>query len=339
MPRNHPLQYPEVIRLDPNSVRISWQFKSEPCSVEVFQGPMPAYIDRSRPIAVTSSESDIAIDHLEPDRPYYFALVVNNASKLIVSERRLPLEGAVNFRDLGGYQTADDRVVRWGQLFRSDNIARLSERDLRILRHLNIATLCDFRTDAETKKSPSRLPVSDNLRLLHLPIQHGEHDPARAFERIKKGDYEWLSEEFMARGYILSIENFAPLWNDFFNTLVQAERRPFVFHCTGGKDRTGTAAALIFSVLGVPEQTIVDDYALSAQYIAGILKMIDGQLEEMGVDPKEVAPYFTVTPSRMKILLDHIRSTYGSVVNYLVDKAGVNPAVIAELKRDLLVKG
>ena len=251
----------------------------------------------------------------------------------------MPLEGAVNFRDLGGYQTADGRAVRWGQVFRSDNIARLSERDLRILRHLNIATLCDFRTDAETEKSPSRLPESDNLRLLHMPIQHGEHDPAMAFERIKKGDYEWLSEEFMARGYILSIENFAPLWHDFFGTLVQAGRRPFVFHCTGGKDRTGTAAALILSVLGVPEQTIVDDYALSAQYIAGILKMIDGQLKEMGIDPKEVAPYFTVTPSRMVILLEHIRSTYGSAVNYLVEKAGVEPKVLERLRNDLLVEG
>ena len=338
MPLNHPVQEPTVIRLDPSSVKITWQFRSAPCAVEIFQGSMPDTVDRSRPIAVTSSENDIIIDHLDPDRPYYFALVAENGSELIASERRIPLEGAVNFRDLGGYQSADGKVVRWGQVFRSDNIARLSERDLRILRHLNIATLCDFRTDAETKKSPSRLPESDDLRILHLPIQHGEHDPASAFDRIKKGDYEWLSEEFMVRGYILSIENFALLWRDFFETLVEAARRPFVFHCTGGKDRTGTAAALILSVLGVPEQTIVDDYALSAQYIAGILKMIDGQLEEMGVDPKEVAPYFTVTPDRMKILLDHIRSTYGSVVNYLVNKAGLDPEILKQLNKEMLVE-
>jgi protein-tyrosine phosphatase len=337
MPHNHPLQDPTVYRLDPTSVKISWGFKSDPCTVKIFQGPTPEKIDRNRPVAVTTSEDHIVIDHLECDRPYYFALATGSASELMTSERRMPLEGAVNFRDLGGYQTTGGKTVRWGHIFRSDKLAGLSEQDLRLLSHLNIATICDFRTAAETRKAPGRHPESDNLQYLHFPIQHGEHDPAGAFERIKKGDYQWLNEAFMAKGYILSIENFASLWHDFFNVLANRDRRPFVFHCTGGKDRTGTAAALILSVLGVPDKTIVEDYAISAEYIAGVLKMINSLLEEMGVDPEEVSPYFTVTPGRMQALLEHIRTTYGSAVNYLVNKAGLDPAVIAELKRDLLV--
>jgi protein-tyrosine phosphatase len=222
-------------------------------------------------------------------------------------------------------------------IFRSDNLARLTERDLSFLSHLNIATICDFRTDAETRRSPNPLPGSGTRQYFHMPIQHGEHDPAAAFERIKKGDYQWLSEAFMVTGYLRSIDHFSSLWHDFFNLLASPDRRPLVFHCTGGKDRTGTAAALVLSVLGVPEEAIVRDYALSAEYIAGIVNMINDQLEEMGVDPQEVAPYFTVTPGRMRALLDHIRTTYGSAVDYLVNKAGIDPSVIAQFREELLI--
>ena len=334
---HHSLQNASVDRLDPNSVKISWTFKSLPCVVEIFQGPTPKEIDRRRPLVVSASKDNVVIESLEPDRPYYFALVTDGASELITSERRMPLEGAVNFRDLGGYRTTDGKRVRWGQILRSDNFSRLSERDRQFISHLGLATVCDFRTDAENRRMPNRLPASNKLRHLRMPIQHGEHDPAFAFERIKKGDIQWLSEEFMAKGYVLTIENFSSLWCDFFTALASPEHRPFVFHCTGGKDRTGTAAALILSLLDVPEETIVNDYAVSATYIAGVLKMINRQLEEMGVDPEEVAPYFTVTPSRMQTLLDHIRNTYGSAYEYLVHKAGIEPDIIERFKKDMLV--
>ena len=337
MSHDHPLRNPAVTRLDDHSVEISWQFTAEPCAVDIFNGPAPDRIDRNRSATTTASENHIVFDRLSSDRPYYFALAADNAPELITAERRMPLEGAVNFRDLGGYRTTGGKAVRWGQIFRSDKLAGLSEHDLRLLGHLNIATVCDFRTAAESKKAPSRLPGSKDLRYVHLPIQHGEHDPAGAFERIRKGDYQWLNEEFMVKGYILSIDNFASLWHDFFNILATRDRRPFVFHCTGGKDRTGTAAALILSVLGVPEEIIVEDYAISAEYIAGVLKMINSLLEEMGVDPEEVAPYFTVTPSRMQALLEHIRTTYGSATDYLIEKAGVDPKIIRRLKDDMLV--
>lgn len=336
MPMDHPIRDATVTRIGPRSVDISWRFSSSPVGVEIFRGPLPERIDRTRPVGVTGSEDHIVIGHLKPDQPHYFALVGDKAPALIVAERRMPLEGAVNFRDLGGYHTHQGKVVRWGQVFRSDNLARLSKRDLLFVRHLRISTLCDFRTPAETRRSPNKLTQSDSLRYLHLPIQHGEHDPAAAFERIKKGDFQWLSEDFMAQGYVMSVDNFASLWSEFFNTLAAPESRPLLFHCTGGKDRTGTAAALLLSILGVPEETIVADYALSAQYIAGVLKMINDQLEELGVDPHEVAPYFTVTPGRMRTLLDHIRKTYGSAARYLTEKAGVDMGVIRRLRADLL---
>lgn len=337
MSPDHPLKDPSVIRLDHQSVRISWRFAAEPVAVKIFAGLSPEKIDYSQTLALPGTADPVVIDQLKSDQPYYFALVADNAPALITAERRMPLEGAVNFRDLGGYRTVDGKVVKWGQIFRSDNLARLSERDLSFLSHLKMASICDFRTEAEIKRFPSRWPESADLNYFHLPIQHGEHDPAAAFERIKNGDYKWLNEDFMARGYVLSLDNFASLWHDFFTTLASPQRRPLLCHCTGGKDRTGTAAALILAVLGVSEETIVQDYAISARYIAGVIEMINSQLEQLGVDPQDVAPYFTVTPGRMQKLLDHLRNTYDSAEHYLIDKAGVDPAMIERLKVDLLI--
>ena len=337
MPPNHPLENPAVTRLDDHSVRISWRYSSETVPVDIYAGPTPGRIDFTGPVANTHGGPPVVVDRLRSDRPYYFALVCPGSPELIVGERRMPLEGSVNFRDLGGYPAGGAKTVRWGQIFRSDNLARLTDRDIEMLECLELATVVDFRTEAEIERSPDRLPARDRLRYLHMPIQHGEHDPAAAFERIKKGDHQWLSEDFMAEGYMRSIDDFAPLWARFFNTLASADRRPLVFHCTGGKDRTGTAAALILSVLGVADGIIVHDYALSAGYIAGVLETIYAQLEEMGVDPRGVAPYFTVTPSRMRRLLAHIEKTCGSAADYLVDRAGVDSGVIRRLKSDLLV--
>lgn len=336
MPDTPSIQTPVVARIDERTVEISWRFTGEPVTVAVHRGDSPDHIDRRRPLVKPQRNTSARITDLAPDRPHYFEIAPQHGPALITSERRLPLEGAVNFRDMGGYRNRDGLTVKWGRVFRADNLARLTERDLEFISHLGLATVCDFRTDAEINRSPNRYPAGAELKYLHLPIQHGENDPVTAFERIRNGDHEWLSEAFMAKGYVLSVDRFAPLWSTFFRTLAKPERRPLVFHCTGGKDRTGTCAALLLSVLGVPEKTIVEDYTLSAECIAGVLEGIYRQLEELGVEPEKVAPYFTVSAGRMEILLQHLRRTYGSARDYLVNKAGVPGSLLERLKDDLL---
>ncbi|MGD9373712.1 MAG: tyrosine-protein phosphatase, partial [Desulfobacterales bacterium] len=247
-----------------------------------------------------------------------------------------PLEGSVNFRDLGGYRTLDGRRLRWGQVFRSDNLGRLTDRDIKILRRMGIRQVCDFRTPAEVKKMPDRFPETNEGAYVHLPIKYGEYDPANTFERIKNGDVDWLTEEFMIKGYLRNVDRFTALWSTFFRIMVVSRNRPLVFHCTGGKDRAGVCAALILLTLGVAEETVIEDHGLSNIYIADVLKRIYAQIKSYGVDPAKVAPYFTAPRSAIIALVEHIRKTYGSAEDYLINQAGIEVKVINQLREDLL---
>ncbi len=183
---------------------------------------------------------------------------------------------------------------------------------------------------------PDRYPQGDHGKSLKLPIRQGESDPANAFDRIKKGDIDWMTEEFMIEGYINNIEEFAPLWASFFDNLAERSNQPLVFHCTGGKDRAGVGAALILLVLGVPEETVIRDHGLSNLYIATVLESIYDRIRSMGVDPEEISAYFSAPKNAIVSLLKHLDKTYGSAANYLINKAGVDEKILNRLEEDLL---
>jgi len=189
---------------------------------------------------------------------------------------------------------------------------------------------------AEIKKLPDQYPQGRVGKTLRLPIRHGESDPANTFDRIKKGDIDWMTEEFMIRGYIKNIEEVSFLWPTFFQSLANRSNRPMVFHCTGGKDRAGVGAALILLVLGVPEETVIRDHGISNLYIAAVLESIYDRIRSLGVDPDEISAYFTAPQTAIVAVLKHLEKTYGSAENYLINKAGVNEKLLNRLKDDLL---
>ena len=325
-----------LIRTGDDSVEISWNFNEKSGEFAVFMGKSPDHIDRQIPVSVSPANYSAKISGLDPHSRYYFEVSLNKGPKVIISDRRVPLEGSVNFRDLGGYETSDGRRVKWGQVYRSDNLGRLTDRDVAFVQQMGVRMVCDFRTQAEAQKLPDRYLQSDQNRYLHLPIQHGKFDPADTFERIKNGDIEWMTEEFMIKGYIKNIDHFASVWSTFFNRLADSSNRPLVFHCTGGKDRAGICAALILLSLGVPAETVIYDHGLSNLYIAAVLEKIYDRIRSHGVDPKLVAPYFTAPNNAIVAAVNHIRQTWGSAANYLINKAGVDEKIIEKLKADLL---
>jgi len=325
-----------LTRTSDESVKISWTLKNKDLKVAIFKGENPDAIDHRKPAATVTGRSDVSISGLDPDTRYYFDVVPSNGPNTIISERRVQLEGSVNFRDLGGYQAFDGRRVKWGQVFRSDNLGRLSDRDVFFLQQMGIRLVCDFRTPAEIKKLPDRYPQGEHGKSLQLPIRHGERDPANTFDRIKNGDIDWMNEDFMIKGYIKNIENFAPMWTTFFNMLAKPSNRPLVFHCTGGKDRAGVAAALILLALDVPEETVIRDHGLSNLYIAAVLERIYDRIRTMGVDPDGISAYFIAPQNAIVAVLKHLGKAYGSATNYLINKAGVDENQLIRLKEDLL---
>jgi protein-tyrosine phosphatase len=140
----------------------------------------------------------------------------------------------------------------------------------------------------------------------------------------------------MTEGYLKNIDDFASVWSTLLKSLAEGSRRPLVFHCTGGKDRAGVCTALILLLLGVPEETVIYDHGLSNLYIAAVLKKIYEQIRSYGVDPDQVAPYFTAPKNAIVTAVLHIRKTYGSAADYLINNAGVDEKIVAQLREDLL---
>jgi len=325
-----------VVRLSADAVEIRWNEDARGLNLSVFRGDSPESIEGNTPIAHVTQGSSVILTRLAADRPHFFKLVASGGGSLIVGERRPIVEGCPNLRDLGGYETTDGRRMKWGRIFRSSNLGRLTEKGLGQIRRLGINLVCDFRTEAEARKLPNRFPGSEAVGYVRLPIQHGEFEPTSVFDRIKKGDFDWISEDFMVQGYIESVERCPDVWAALFNLLADRRHRPLLFHCTGGKDRTGAAAALILLALGVPSETVVADYALSDGYNVDVRKAIYDHLRPFGVDIAKVEPYFTAPESRIRALLEHVDARYGSAVDYLVKRAEVSEKTIARLKEDLL---
>jgi protein-tyrosine phosphatase len=325
-----------VIRRGNDSVEIRWDSPAPGPGVTLYRGDAPDRIEIDTPVAHVNGGHSVMLSGLDPGRPHFFKLVAADGAGLVVGERRPAVEGAPNLRDLGGYEAKDGRCVKWGTIFRSSNLARLTDQGLALVKQMGIRLVCDFRTEAEVARAPNRFPDSTDTGYLRLPIQHGDFEPTAVFDRIRNGDYAWISEEFMLQGYIESIERYHAVWLQFFDLLVDSQCRPLLFHCTGGKDRTGAAAALILRSLNVPAETVVADYGLSDGYNADVRKAIYEHLRPFGVDIAKVEPYFTAPESRIRALLAHVDARYGSAVDYLVKKVGISEKTIALLRDTLL---
>ena len=326
-----------VERLDNRLVRICWKTECRDLGISIRYGTSPAVSGAPSGHAVRVVGLNCAeVSGLDPDRRYYFRVVPDGEKGMVIGERQVHLEGAVNFRDLGGYRSSDGLRVRWGQVFRSDSLARLTERDLMRVERLGLKMVIDFRTPNEVRKSPDRLPQSSTIRYLNLPITHGEFDFVSAMERIKKRDDSWLTEDFMLSGYIHNLDEFAHTWGEVIRRLSNPKNRPLLFHCTGGKDRAGTCAALILLALGVHEETVIYDHQLSNILIADLVKDAYKRIASYGVDPRKLSPYFTAPLECIIGLLDHLHKTYGSPVDYLEAADGLNRETLSQLKEELL---
>ncbi|MCU0597738.1 MAG: tyrosine-protein phosphatase [Desulfobacterales bacterium] len=324
----------KVERIDRHTVKLCWEPAHKNPTVSIYNGAHA--LERKIP-ATDCPSGCLEISENEPHIRYYYRLEDDNGYSLMAAERRVYLEGAVNFRDIGGYLTQDGRRVRWGKVFRSDGLSRLTDHDHRLMKNMGIRRIIDFRTPAEIESSPDRLPADGSMSHVNLAVTHGTIDFVEALKRLKKGDSTWLTPDFMVNGYVNNIDQFAHVWGSVINQVAISDGDPVLFHCTGGKDRTGTCAALILLALGVPEETVVDDHQLSNIYIADLLPAVYASIASYGVDPDLVFPYLTAPRDCILAVLDHISEKYGSASDYLATKAGVSRDTQESLKKKMLI--
>jgi protein-tyrosine phosphatase len=243
--------------------------------------------------------------------------------------RALAFEGCVNFRDLGGYGTVDGRAVGWRRLFRADGLHRLSGADRRQLIDLGVATVIDLRTVDEAEQR-GRFPVQEvPVRYVDLPL----FDVLPTTEEMPS----WAEASYVASRYALMVSEGAPALTGAFVALASGGSLPAVFHCSAGKDRTGVLSALILAFLGVPDETIIEDYALSASAMERLLERLKAEYPDAVEEVMRYAPaVLQVQPETMEEFLASLREEYGSY-DALAGFLGVTDAV-ATLRRTVLVE-
>ena len=240
--------------------------------------------------------------------------------------RSIVLEGASNVRDLGGYRTKDGAQVRFGQVFRSAALSKLTAGDAARLREAGIGVVCDLRGEAERLQAPSLLP---GVALHALSI-----DPSLGRSIRELADDPATEEDdiaaLMRRAYAAYATVWAHRYHALFALLADPTTPGLLFHCTAGKDRTGFGAALILAALGVDRATVQADYLATNR-----LWTADPEIAA-ALPPRAAAVLLRVQADFLDSAFAAVLGASGSVDAYLEEHIGVTPAVRAALRARLL---
>ena len=237
------------------------------------------------------------------------------------TNRVIALEGAVNFRDMGGYLTEDGRTVKYGLLFRSDQLSGLTERDLQTVGGLRLKTIVDYRGEAEAERHPT--PVLEGVNYRRL-----EAIPLAAQTEANK-DEEALMRGIVDRATMMGMYAKLPFDNAAYryliDTMTNSELPGLLHHCAGGKDRTGVGAALMLKLLGVPDSTIMEDYLLTNETLGPKAKIMLEQYGEKltSVQREHLQDTFVASAEYLNSALEAIGAAYESWDDYFEQEFGI----------------
>lgn len=239
-------------------------------------------------------------------------------------DRTLPFTTAFNFRDCGGYLGHEGRTVRWRRLFRSDSLHRLHHGDTEAFAALGIRTVIDLRRPREVARD-GRVPEYTGLAYRHIHPEHQDWDQIPYEEKLGVA-------RFLANRYHDLAEQGAAGISTAVGVIADEAASPVVVHCVAGKDRTGVVCALTLSVLGVSDEDIAADYALSTEASARFTAFL--RTREVPVD-RIPQPYFSSPAEAMLLFLKELRERHGSAEGYLL-AAGLTPEQLESLRAHLL---
>ena len=264
-----------------------------------------------------------------------------------IPERHVVLDGQPNFRDLGGYETADGRTVKWGKVYRSGELPRLSDDDVAKLEELEISTVVSFLTEKEIQaRGPDRLP--DGTAEVALPMEAGNLGDLTAVvnEARKTGDFSGVPADINPEIHRRLMVEARDYYADLLREIADPASRPLVFHCSHGVHRTGTATAILLSALGVPWETVREDYLLSNTYrweeIEHRLSQLRGlYAENNGIAPEEVDTtnmdaFYILDGAYIDAALEQAVEDHGSMEAYIRDGLGITDEEVERLRNELL---
>ena len=268
---------------------------------------------------------------------------LHSRSRPASPERQVTLEGQPNFRDIGGYRTADGRSVKWGLLYRSGALNHLTDADLEKVRARKIVKIIDLRADSEVDKARDRIPAG--AQSLRLPVWPKTNLKALS-KALNGSDVSGITETALCDANRDFTRHFASAYADLLKQITDPTNRPALWHCTLGKDRAGLGTAIILLVLGVPEDVIMEDYLLSNTYraremereLSNFKKRQPAARDEL-VASRDARVFQALLEARREYLqaaFDEMVREYGSIEAYLHGALGVTQEQRKKLQGQLL---
>ena len=260
--------------------------------------------------------------------------------------RKIELEGEHNFRDLGAYETSNNKIIRKGLLYRSGTLYKLTPKDINTIDELGIKTVVNFLTESERKNQGSEDKLPNGVNSVYLPIEGFGSEIDDLIVARKTGNFSKIPADLNNSIHKILPETGKESYSKLFNLLADKSNYPIVFHCSNGVHRTGTAAALILSAVGVPWEVIREEYMLSNEYrLDGSLKRID-QLDALAQDNpaikdkttnrKNIEAFYLLQPEYIDGTKSYALDKYGSFESYLYS-AEISQEQI-QLIKDILLK-
>jgi protein-tyrosine phosphatase len=328
-----------------NDYVISWRAPGVR-HVRIYAGTDPASVGRADLVGRGGGNGQVSVSSLTPGLRWYFALVPDHGDPLVIATRSLQLTTAANFRDAGGYRTADGKWVRMGLAYRSNGIGNLTDEELAQLERLNIQVVCDLRTADEIRRSPDRVPhgasdvsadvLADDADLIRGMMSGAGTQNAKDGQQSSNTGAQHAApsgKDLEQRIYqdFVRLPSAQNAYRSLLERLADPAALPTVFHCTAGKDRTGWAEAVFLTILGVPRSTIVRDYELTNKYLrADALKIV-----RQSMSPSAPSKVFA-DPAALATAFDEVERDYGTFGDYLRRGLHLSDETLAAIRRNFL---
>jgi protein-tyrosine phosphatase len=258
--------------------------------------------------------------------------IFNAKSMGCACSREIKLQGAINFRDFGGYLTKEGKQVKFGKLYRSADISKLTDKDLEILSKLKIQMICDLRGEKEAASAPDRVP--ENAKDILMPAGSENVGSTNSYLRQLKRE---SSADSMLIAMYSRTDHLQKKYKPVFDELLRLESdNALLIHCTAGKDRTGIGAALILYALGVDEQTIFQNYEATNYYRRTVNEQFVKQMITGGATEQSARKLMAADPKYLSATFTVIKKQYGSVEMFLEKEFGLDAEKIKKLKDKFL---
>lgn len=291
------------------------------------------------------------------DLPAYYRMKVDDHFTNVFGERVLPLQHAINYRDMGGYRTSDGRITKWGVLYRSDQLSKLSKEDCELLERYGLKTIVDYRSAHERKLNPNKTIATVQETVWCDPQSSFSEAAANATDlneenkKLVRQLEEGLVDAKYVNGkglkviedyrHMVTSPNAQEAYERFLSTCSQVQNAPLVHHCRGGKDRTGFGSMLLLLALGVRDEDIIEDYILT-----GVIRTERNALKyrlyhELTQNQDYLDYLMSMIETRSAYIeasLDEIRKNYPSTDHYLMEHFHLSPENLSLMRETYLEK-